>query len=364
MRIFLMVNSHYIPQFILRNFYSNNKITYCDLEEKTLQYRNSRSVFSKVGYYPEDIENDLNLKAEFQFANLYHNKIENARHTIKLTHDEVFTLKKYLVVSSIRYKNEYTEEEKELFNTHPNFYMDYDRSLKEILSCSDANKVSSLMLNFINLLKSAIDFDSVKDKKEVNFPLLCEIMNIAHSYIIFAKTREEEKFLIPDFGHCVYFGPSGEEKYNSVISLLRQTNDPKYYNLLQKINLMEYSFFPLSKDMIIIMMNPFYKLFTDSDYKIVIRMPEDCPTLSSAIGFGDKNIIQPPKAKGYGNNKEFIYDIKYLNMRDICHFNSLSICYANRFIGFADISEIQNSIDYTINLGYTKRDLNFLKTNN
>ena len=32
-----MINSHYVPQFILRNFYVDDKITYCDLENKTIQ---------------------------------------------------------------------------------------------------------------------------------------------------------------------------------------------------------------------------------------------------------------------------------------------------------------------------------------
>ena len=29
-----MVNSHYIPQFILKNFYKDDKIQYCDIDKK------------------------------------------------------------------------------------------------------------------------------------------------------------------------------------------------------------------------------------------------------------------------------------------------------------------------------------------
>ena len=123
-----MINSHYVPQFILRNFYADDKITYCDLEKKTIQPRNTRSVFSEEGYYPEGIEHDLCKKAEYQFANLYHNKLEEARSSITLTADELFTIKKYLVVCAVRYKHEINEEdEKRIELLGPAFKIDYDR---------------------------------------------------------------------------------------------------------------------------------------------------------------------------------------------------------------------------------------------
>ena len=48
-----MVRSHYIPQFILRNFCEEGKIAYCDLDTKETALRNPRSVFSEFGYYPD-----------------------------------------------------------------------------------------------------------------------------------------------------------------------------------------------------------------------------------------------------------------------------------------------------------------------
>lgn len=34
-----MVNSHYIPQFILRHFCVNNNIQYCDIERQKVERR-------------------------------------------------------------------------------------------------------------------------------------------------------------------------------------------------------------------------------------------------------------------------------------------------------------------------------------
>jgi len=58
-----MVRSHYVPQFILKNFCWDNKITYCDFETKTKELRNVYSVFSQKGYYSDEVENELCDKA-------------------------------------------------------------------------------------------------------------------------------------------------------------------------------------------------------------------------------------------------------------------------------------------------------------
>ncbi|PKM61873.1 MAG: hypothetical protein CVU99_01605 [Firmicutes bacterium HGW-Firmicutes-4] len=42
-----MLNCHYIPQLILRHFCTDNKITYCDIENSKTEQRNTKSVFSE-----------------------------------------------------------------------------------------------------------------------------------------------------------------------------------------------------------------------------------------------------------------------------------------------------------------------------
>ncbi len=60
-----MIRSHYVPQFILRNFCLDGKLTYCDLDEKSVQKRTPYSVFSEKGYYPEKLEKSLSINAEY-----------------------------------------------------------------------------------------------------------------------------------------------------------------------------------------------------------------------------------------------------------------------------------------------------------
>ena len=54
-----MINSHYIPQFILRHFLNTEKIQYCDLKNKKVESRNTKSVFSEKEYYPEYLKTSL-----------------------------------------------------------------------------------------------------------------------------------------------------------------------------------------------------------------------------------------------------------------------------------------------------------------
>lgn len=354
-----MVNSHYVPQFILRNFYSNDKITYCDLEKKTAELRNTRSVFSEEGYYPEGIERDLCKKAEYLFANLYHNKLENARNTIILTRDELFILKKYLVVCAVRYKFELSEEEKERIKIlGPAFEVDYDKCLNEILACETLDEIFALLIKFEEYLFDLLDGRKLGESDDANMPLWSELKDILHSYIIFVKTRDEQ-FIIPDVGRGIYQGPLGITKTTSVIDLFYQTHDPQIAQLMQLIGPRDYTIYPLSKNFAIISMCAFFKLLTDSEFHYNVKMPEEFPTVSSLLEFGDRNMITPPKVRMKGRDREYIYDIKTLTTKDVCHFNSLMIGESKRYIACADINKIQDSIETAQD--YTKRDLQFLK---
>ena len=355
-----MINSHYVPQFILRNFYSNDKITYCDLEKKATQLRNTRSVFSEEGYYPEGIERDLCKKAEYLFANLFHNKLEHARNTITLSRDELFILKKYLVVCAVRYKFELSEEEKKKIEIlGPAFEVDYDKCLNEILACETLNETFELLFKFEEYLRNIFKGNMIGEQTDANLPLWSELKDILHSYIIFVKTNNEE-FLIPDVGRGIYQGPLGLRKTTGVIDLLYRTNDPQLAQLLQLIGPRDYTIYPLSKNLAIISMCSFFKLLTDSEFHYNVILPEECPTASAALEFGDRNMIRPPKVRMKGSDREYIYDIKSLTANDVCHFNSLMIGECKRYVACSELSRIQKSIETAKE--YTDRDLSFLLT--
>ncbi len=358
----LVINSHYVPQFILRNFYTNDKITYCDLEKKKVELRNTRSVFSEEGYYPEGIEKDLCKKAEYLFANLYHNKFEEARNTVVLTRDELFTVKKYLIVSAIRYKNELTDfDEEQLKILGPDFKMDYDRSLNEILACESPDDLFNEIFKMQDYIARKLGKEISEAQGEPNIPLWAELIDITHSYLVFVKTREKEKFLIPDVGRAIAEGPLSLKKFDAVLQNAMTTFNPQALQLLGMISPRDYSFYPLSKNFGVLSMNSFYKVLTDSEYHFNVIMPEDCPTVSAALGFGDRNTITPPKVRGNGNSKEYIYDIKNLTTKDVIHLNGLMLIEAKRFVACGELSEIENTMEYITD--YPEKDFSFMNIN-
>ena len=354
-----MVNSHYIPQFILRNFCRENKITYCDLDNKKVELRNTRSVFSEHGYYPDEIEKDLCHKAEYLFANLYHNKLENPHNSVVLSSEELFILKKYLIVTSIRYKYEYSEEESELMNKMGNaFKIEFLSSLNKLLNCETLDE----MFNYLELTHKYLTPDKLgelSNTDDVNLSLWVEIKDVLHSYIVFVKARGEEKFLIPDIGKGIYEGPMSRRKMTGSLENIIRINDPVLIQIASMLTPHDYTVYPISKDIAILSMSTFFKLLTDSEIQRNVILPEECPTVSSVLGFGNKDIIAPPKVKYNKGKKEYRYDVKQINAADVTHLNCLMLAEANHHIACSDLSNLTNTLELAEE--YSNRDISFMK---
>ena len=354
-----MVNSHYIPQFILRNFCVDNKITYCDMEHQKTELRNTRSVFSEMGYYPEGIEKDLCKKAEYLFANLYHNKLENARNSIVLTRDELFILKKYLIVTAIRYRYEFTEEEYAMMEELGSaFKVEFIDSLNHILNCETVDEV----FQYLEMVRKHLDItnlDKLIENPDINLFLWSEIKDIVYSYVVFVKVRGDEKFLIPDIGRGIYEGPLSRKKMTGLLETAISQENPVLVQISTMISPRDYTIYPLSKDMAVLSMSSFFKLLTDSEIKVNVILPEECPTVSAVLGFGSKDTITPPKVRNTGGTKEYIYDIKHITPADVSHLNCLMLAEAQHHIACSELSSLRKTLE--LSKEYTDRELSFMR---
>ncbi len=351
-----MVRSHYIPQFILRNFCEEGKITYCDLDAKDTSLRNPRSVFSEVGYYPDTIEKNLSVKAEHLFANLYHNKLENARNSVVLLPDELFALKKYLIVSSIRYDYEVTDEDEKYYDQLPdNFRPEFIGSLNYVLGCESANDMVEYLRKMVPSDPS--DILGFLDKDDVNIPLWNEIKDILQSYVVFVKAPKEEEFLIPDTGKGVYMGPMSKKKMYGLLEVVMKQFDPYVFEICKTLTPHDYTVFPLSKRLAVLTMSGFFKLLTDSEVTRNVILPEECPTVSAVLGFGNRDVIKPPKVKMRGG-KEYHYDIRQVTATDVSHLNSLMIAQAGHHIAYSSRAHLNKTMKAVG--GYTDRDVTFM----
>ena len=176
-----MVNSHFIPQFILRNFCSDNKIQYYNKSTQTLETRSTRSVFSEKGYYPDHLEKELCSKIEYQFSVVLNNKILNARNNITLNYEDMWILKKFLIITMLRIHDDNMEHntwykflKRDGFIQNPDefqskFSGDFYENITKILNCSDP--ISALELT----------------ETEANMTLFSFVRDVINSYNVFVN---------------------------------------------------------------------------------------------------------------------------------------------------------------------------------
>lgn len=354
-----MIRSHYIPQFILRSFCEKDKIQYCDFEKKSKETRNVYSVFSEKGYYSDEMEHDLCKKAEYIFANLYHNKIENARYTITLTRDELFILKKYLIVSAIRYRRSNLEEIKaEQRKYGEAFVTDFENNLKVILESENADTFESYLRKMIEKYHMNLSMEEIGQSKDINVPLWAEMKDICQSYVVFLQAPEGEEFIIPDVGRGVYIGPFGYKKIDAMLesSILMP---PDMLWIMQSLTPRDYSVFPVSKKMAILTMSSFYLIMTDKEILRSEHISQDDSMIGDMLGFGHAGLFSGPEKKPMRPaGIKYIYEVKKAKPEDIAHLNALMIAQAENNIAFSNSKNLMCTKEKAPK--YTEKDIGFI----
>ncbi len=165
------------------------------------------------------------------------------------------------------------------------------------------------------------------------------------SYNVFVKSNYcKEDFIIPDRGWASYCGPMSVKKINAMNDLLQYRYDPYIDSLFHTSSPQDYMIFPITKNMSIVAVSAAYKMcLPGMPYRIIY--PENAPTLSKCLGFGDVSIIEPPDNRfRRDGSKEYRYNIKQLSKKDVVFLNSLLIKNANKFFGFANKERIMDSL--------------------
>ena len=335
-----MIRNHFVPQFLLRNFCIDDRIQYCDLTENTVEQRSTRSVFSEKGYYPDELEKELCYKIEAQFASILKNKIINERYSISLNSYDMLVLKKYLIITMLRVKDDnqshniwYNELKKNgiipmdddaqlLFNG--NFY----DNINSVLNCDDPNSLLTIA------------------EKNVDLNLFTFVRDVIYSYNVFVRSNNaKEDFVITDRGWAGYRGPMGVKKLNAMMNMLEIRYDPFIDMLVHRSSPQDYAIYPLSSSMALIAVSPAYKMcLPGMPYHIIY--PEEAPSLSMCLGFGSAKIIEVPENKiQKDGSKEYRYSIKQLTNNDVAFLNELLIKNADRYFGYADKTKISFSLE-------------------
>lgn len=336
----VLVNSHFIPQLILRHFCEEEKIQYYDIKSKKIETRSTKSVFAEKGYYPDKLEKDLCHKIEVQFANILNKKLLCDNYKIVLTREDMLIFKKFLIITMLRVKDENME--------HNAWYQVLKRDgfineKDEVKDCFSGNFYEN-----INKILECDNLDMLVEMahKEGNINLFTFIKDIVYSYNVFVRTNNcKEDFVITDRGWADYRGPMSVKKMNAMLNMLEFRYDPFIDMLLHMSSPQDYAVFPLARNFAVIAMSPAFKIcLPGAPYNIIY--PDNAPSLSQCLGFGSSDTISEPRNKMLRDGtKEYHYSIKQLSKRDVIFLNSLLIKNADEYYGFANEKRVRASIE-------------------
>lgn len=334
-----MVNSHYIPQFILKNFCLDNSIQYYSIQTHKIETRSTKSVFSEKGYYPEQLEKDLCHKIEYQFSVVLNNKILNSRNDITLNADDLWVLKKYLIITTLRIHDDNMEHnvwykvlKRDGFISNPEDFIkltsgDFFDNISKILNCPDPI--------------TALEYT----KNECNLNYLTLVRDIIYSYNVFVKTnKSKEEFVMSDRGWANYCGILSVKKLNAVMNMPIYPFDPFLQKIFHMSSPQDYAIFPFSKNLALIAVSPMVRLMLPgSPYNMIF--PPEAPTLAKCMKFGSNKLFAPPKTQLIAGTKLYNYDIHQIKLSDVIFLNSLLIKNSESYIGFSCYDKIKQSFE-------------------
>ncbi len=389
-----MINSHYVPRLVLKQFAEKDKI--CLYDVRTGEYRegaNIKHAFARKGLYDDEVEKNLNFKIESQFGSLFANKICKFTDEVVLSRDELYLIKKFLLISAMR-----TCRSEEWVNYEKNFY---ERSRRHAEEYAKARNMSSEQKE-IYLSQFVPPFEEKQIDGETPFDYWMRTMNViletdgtvkgifnhpdktypAHrwakvmqySYLAFWDTKNvNDEFIITDIGMTSEneLGWNGVTVHNLKKTLfLRNCYEKEsdvnlqriiYENILKMENFTEnFMMFPVSSRRMIALICPFYK------FRILYGWRYSMPDLRSLTNMPDENLFFPNDVKyvkpqpddGSVNEDDgdrYIYEIKNLTREQVRYCNSLFLDRINEYAGFSSLGKAVGSLLAYKNNGYRKR---------
>lgn len=192
------IRQHYIPQFILRNFSSDNKtVKYFDIVENKHKIVEIRNVFMEKHLYddeinyeycPQKIENNLS-KYESEVAPIIKRFLE--KDFFYLTFDENEKLKLFFAIMAFRNKNvkesiiNYSDETKDYFKKYQkdlNYVDFWKRNLGYLVNCRSLSEV---------LNHNKID-------EPIKIFMRRDCFGVAGTYFLLFEKRGDTNFIIGD----------------------------------------------------------------------------------------------------------------------------------------------------------------------
>lgn len=349
-------NNHYIPRFILRQF--GKYLNVYNVKDGSLRIGECTDhVFAERKIYPADLEKDIGYKLESPFAKLFHNKLMSGKSgdKIVLTRKEVLLMKRFYLLETIRVTSmsEITKYEMAISGLYSSFFPNFTeklipdetntdrwhRNIRVVIESEDLTQISKHPLCTYEVLKWAIILSS-------GFFAIWDCAESGVDFLIsdIGMTSEVESSKLTDgYEHT---------KKDSLYTLFeRETNIFKkdgYQSILSAQSLFHENFymFPLSKNRMIVTVNPFFSLY---DRKAKLTKPVGIwPTKICDRRLFEKNESPKPiTIMGkplYKDDDEYSYTIQRVKTEDAEYINMLMLDRIDTYMGYSDWKHIESSV--------------------
>lgn len=358
-----MANSHFVPRLTLRQF--GDKI--CLFNVKTGEYKENVQIeksFFEENYYTNEIEKKLNMKIESQFGNLFSNKLKKGM-KIELTQSQVNIIKKFLLISIIRCRNEeFIVQEKNFYDTIKNLFKADCRKKgfselfinvnSKIFNPPFKEKIIPNESNYdywMRSLKVVLETDGTPQeilKKPGKTYLAYRWAKIVETgYLAFWDSEfVHEEFVITDIGMTSEneiewngFTKGNKVKSNFLFELFKKATDTKKLLVLNEMCQMfsvseNFMMFPISAQRMIVLINPFFKFRLENMNNFPMI------SLDKITYFTNEKLFYP---HCYKNNK-FIYVAKQLNSEETKICNIYFLDRINEWLGFSSLNKVASCL--------------------
>ena len=361
-----MSKNHYVSQFVIKRF--SNALNVFDIHSgKIDENKRPHKVFYHNDIYSDETEK-LFAYIESRVANIIDQKILN-QNPIVLTRKELFLLKRYMLISSVRTQtpNEFGEIIKG-FRKNAEHYIDWQNRIyphKISMPYIDVNADNETL--YATALKVFATTESIRDimsNPEATAEMLAWAAPFLESYLAFWDASTDKEFVLTDCGMTSeYEGfhliTGGIDISKTSFLLEKMKSEAAYAGIFASQYAMyeNYDIFVLSSTRSMVMINPFFRLyqnqraiFMGNDSKqVLLERPDIWPAVIQNRELFDvpenEYIISPTYQMQYDH---FIYSPKALSEEDIVYINTLLLSQAREIIGFNDASKIIDSIYYFV----------------
>lgn len=369
-----MSNDHFVPRLTLRKF--GEKI--CLFNVNTGEYKEDvkiENAFSENEFYSDEVENKLNKKIESQFGNLFANELAQANDTIELKRNDLYLIKKFLLISVIRSlgNEEFMQKERVFYkdlNENGKIFAKLNGFEEKEIEPPFIEKIIEGETPFdywMRTLNVILDTDgtpeSILKHPDKTYPAHRWATVINNGYLAFWDSEyKHDEFVITDIGMTSENekGWNGitrhnVKKTNFLIYLMEQAkNDYERLMIANAIHMHanfseNFMMFPISAKRMIVEIDPFYK------FRIANKNFYNMPKLEELTQIPNENLFYPNKTQyilpqipgqppKYHPKDLYIYDIKKLTSKETRYCNELFLDRINTTVGFSSLNKVVGSL--------------------